>query len=236
MSAFSGSERGNETEKCFFFLFFFQNRAGGRRTRDSTVFAWPYKGFCNCCLLWFEDPPQWAEGKPLFSLINSMRWLDGSMHTAFGVQFSSPYQLALTTSTNCKANKNTALCIDLHTPPPAAGRWRGGCRAPTPNSPTTILSPLDWIRSLKIYGRRPLSSFYALFFLLLRSMRQIFCWSCWPRLKTKKQKKNKKHCDAHVSHEFLERRCSDYSPVVKIQTNHRGNQSTASGATSREMF
>lgn len=131
MSAFSGSERGNETEKCFFFfLFFLQNRAGGLRTQDSTLFAWPYKGFCNCCLLWYEDPPQWAEGKPLLSLINSMRWLDGSVHTAFGVQFSSPYQLALATSTNCKANKNTALCIDLHTFPSAAGRWRGRRRAP----------------------------------------------------------------------------------------------------------
>lgn len=113
-----------------FFLFFLQNRAGGLRTQDSTVFAWTYKGFCNCCLLWYEDPPQWAEGKPLLSLINSMRWLDGSVHTAFGVQFSSPYQLALATSTNCKANKNTALCIDLHTFPSAAGRWRGRRRAP----------------------------------------------------------------------------------------------------------
>lgn len=55
---------------------------------------------------------QIASSLLLLCLINSRRWLDGSLHTVFGGQSSSPYQLAITTAP--KTDRNTTAYIDLH--------------------------------------------------------------------------------------------------------------------------
>lgn len=167
-----------------------ENRGSGYR---ASVYALPYKHVATayCGIKTFHNEfVQIVSSLLLLSLINSMRWLDGSLHTVFGGQPSSPYQLAFATPP--KTDRNTTLCIDLRahihsdtdTPiPPYQTDGKDGVK-----TPATILQLLDWVRSLKIYGLQAVSSFFYAFLhhlslLLLSFTRHTFCWSCWHKLK-----------------------------------------------------
>lgn len=167
-----------------------ESRGSGYR---ASVYALPYKHVATayCGIKTFHNEfVQIVSSLLLLSLINSMRWLDGSLHTVFGGQPSSPYQLAFATPP--KTDRNTTLCIDLRahihsdtdTPiPPYQTDGKDGVKPPA-----TILQLLDWVRSLKIYGLQAVSSFFYAFLhhlslLLLSFTRHTFCWSCWHKLK-----------------------------------------------------
>lgn len=129
----------------------------------------------------------------LLSLINSSGWLDGSPHSVLGGQSSSPYQLALATLPKMDGNTMHA-CVywpahtltQPHLPHRTrqdSNRWEGRGIGP----PATILQPLDWIRSPKIYGWQALSTFLCIPSLSFShspfAHSRTVCWSCWHKLK-----------------------------------------------------
>lgn len=140
---------------------------------------------------------QLVSSLPLLSLINSTRWLDGSLHSVLRGQSSSPNQLALATLPKTDRNiTHACVCVltctrtyiphfhphlSRHTRQ-AFNRWGGRGKAPCNHSAATQL-----VRSHKIYGWQTLSIYYAflphLSPLLLSLTRHTFCWSCWHKLK-----------------------------------------------------
>lgn len=83
--------------------------------QDTTVCALACKDLATaayCGIKTFHNEfVQIARSLLLLSLINSLRWLDGALHTVFWGQSSSPHQLALPVPP--KTDWSAAQCIDL---------------------------------------------------------------------------------------------------------------------------
>lgn len=91
------------------------NRECRQRTQDTRARALAFKdvaaaAYCGT-KTFHNEFVQIVRSLLLLSLINSMRWLDGALHTVLWGQSSSPYQLALPLPP--KTDWRAALCIDL---------------------------------------------------------------------------------------------------------------------------
>lgn len=192
MSAFSGSERGNEIEKCFFFSFFFcKTELGACGHGTAQCLHDPIRVSATaayCGMKTLHSGPRVSLCYPW-----SIAWGDwmGLCTLRLGSNFHPLTSWPLQPPPTASPIKTLRCVLTCTLSPLQQADGEEGAEPPRNNS---FASRLDK-KSEDLWPTASLQ-FLCIIFLLLRSVRQIFCWSCWPKLKT--EKVNKKHCDAQV--------------------------------------